>query len=106
MVFCSGGHNFRCSVYTTFLFLKNMLYRTRTHEYGKSFLFVYKNHRRRVERKANVVASVWGAEFIHFLAALAGLPWSIWKKRLNSTVSAPQTDETTFAFASLSIILQ
>ena len=36
------------------------------------------------EAKAKVVASVWGAEFIQFLAALAVLPRSIWKKRLNS----------------------
>ena len=41
------------------------------------------NHRSRMEteaKKAKVVASVWGAEFIKFLAALAVLPGSIWKK--------------------------
>ena len=38
------------------------------------------------EAKAKVLASVWeGAEFIQFLAALAVLPRSIWKKRLNSS---------------------
>ena len=36
------------------------------------------------EEKAKVVASVWGAEFVQFLAALVVLPRSIWKKRLNS----------------------
>ena len=41
------------------------------------------NHRRRIKKdKAKVVASVWGAEFVQFLAALAVL--SIWKKRFNS----------------------
>ena len=34
--------------------------------------------------KAKVVASVWGAKFVQFLAALAVLPRSIWKKRSNS----------------------
>ena len=40
------------------------------------------NHRRRREgeKKAKVVASVWGAEFIQFLAALAVLLQSVWKK--------------------------
>ena len=37
------------------------------------------------EAKAKVVASVWGAEFIQFLAAEAILPRSIWKNRMNST---------------------
>ena len=43
--------------------------------------------RRRMEReaKAKVVASSLGAEFVHFFAALAVLPWSIWKKRSNSS---------------------
>ena len=36
------------------------------------------SHRRRMEReaKAKVVASVWGADFVQFLAALAVLPRS------------------------------
>ena len=36
-------------------------------------------HRRRIEleEKAKVVASVWGAEFVQFLVALAVLPRSI-----------------------------
>ena len=29
------------------------------------------------EAKAKVVTSVWGAEFVEFLAALAVLPWSM-----------------------------
>ena len=35
-------------------------------------------HRRRMgtEEKAKVVASVWGTEFVQFLATLAVLPWS------------------------------
>ena len=46
----------------------------------------YEYHRRRMETeaKAKVVTSVWGADFVQFLAALAVLPRSIWKKRLNS----------------------
>ena len=71
--------------------------------------------------KAKVVASFRGAAFIQFLANLATLHRSIWKNRMDSIVSsksteakqlarnwtksAPQTDVTTFAFASLSILL-
>ena len=41
------------------------------------------------EAKAKVVASVWGgADFVQFLTALAVLPRSIWKIRVNSTVSS------------------
>ena len=69
------------------------------------------------EAKARVVASVWRAEFIHCLAALAILPWSIWKNRMNSTFSSkstaarnwinsvPQTDMPTFVYASLSVLI-
>ena len=48
---------------------------------------VGQRHRRRMERevKAKVVASVLGADFEQFLAALAVLPRSIWKKRSNSS---------------------
>ena len=35
------------------------------------------------EAQAKVVASVWGANFVQFLAVLAVLPRSIRKKRLN-----------------------
>ena len=77
----------------------------------------------KTEAKAKVVASVWGATFFQFLAALAVLPQLIWKIRMNSTVShkptkakqlarkgneqnlPPQTEATTFAFASPSILL-
>ena len=43
-------------------------------------------HRRKIktEEKAKVVASVWGAEIVQFLAALAVLPRSIWKNWMNS----------------------
>ena len=53
-----------------------------------SILHTSTYHRRRIdtEGKAKVVAPVWGAEFVQFLAALAVLSWSIWKKWLNSTV--------------------
>ena len=37
---------------------------------------------------AKVVASVWVAYFVQFLAALAVLPQSVWKKRLNSSYSS------------------
>ena len=43
------------------------------------------------EAKAKVVASIWGAKFVKFLATLAVLPWSIWKKRLNSSYSSKST---------------
>ena len=79
-------------------------------------------HRRRMEReaKAKVVASVWGTDFVQFLATLAVLPRSIVKNRMNLTVSfkstkasaarnwtnsVPQADATTFTFSSLSILL-
>ena len=38
------------------------------------------------EAKAKVVAAVWGTEWLQFHATLAVLPWSIWKKRLNSSL--------------------
>ena len=47
-------------------------------------------HRRMMEfeDKAKVVAFDWGgAKFVQFLAALAVLPGSIWKNRINSTIS-------------------
>ena len=44
------------------------------------------------EAKAKVAASVVGAEFVQFLAALAVLPRSIWKNRMNSTVSSQSTE--------------
>ena len=44
-------------------------------------------HRIRIktEEKANVVASVWGIEFIQILAALAVLPRTILKDRMTCT---------------------
>ena len=62
------------------------------------------------EAKAKVVASVWGADFVQFLTALAVLPRSIWNNRMNPNrprqnsysaariwaKSASQTDATTF----------
>ena len=45
-----------------------------------------------LEDKAKVVVSVWGAECVQFLAALAVLPRSIWKKRMNLTVSSRSTE--------------
>ena len=53
-----------------------------------------RDHRRRMEReaKAKVVASVWGADFVQFLAALAILPRLILKKRLNSSYSSKSTN--------------
>ena len=54
-------------------------------------------HRRRnykycAESKTKVVASVWGANFIQFLAVLAILPRSIWKNRVNSSFSFKSTE--------------
>ena len=47
------------------------------------------DHSRRIntEEKAKVVTSVWEAEFIKFLAALAILPRTIFKIRMNSSFS-------------------
>ena len=50
------------------------------------------------EAKANVVASVWGADFVQFLAALAVLTWSIWKNRMNTTVSYKTTEAKQLAW--------
>ena len=44
------------------------------------------------EAKAKVAASVVGAEFVQFLAALAVLPLSILKKRLNSSYYSKLTE--------------
>ena len=48
-----------------------------------------RQHRRRIktEEEAKVVASVWGEEFIKFLAALAILPRTILKNSMNSCFS-------------------
>ena len=54
----------------------------------------YSYHRRRIktEEKAKDIVVVWGAEFIQFLAALAILSRSMWKKRLNSSYSSKLTE--------------
>ena len=81
-------------------------------------------HRSRMETeaKAKVVASDWWATFIHFLAVLAVLFLSIWRKdecnlffhidqgkiagaARNWINFAPKTDATTFSVASVSILL-
>ena len=41
----------------------------------------------KTEEKAKVVAAVWGAKFIRFLAALAVLHWDDLENRLNSLKS-------------------
>ena len=53
-----------------------------------------KHHRRRreTEDKSKVVASVWGAKCVQFLAALAVLTRSIYKKRMNPTASSNSTE--------------
>ena len=82
------------------------------------------NHRRRMETedKARVVVSVWGVKCVQFLVALSVLPRSFERKgwiqpffqiyrdktasmARNWTNSAPQTDATTFALSSNSILL-
>ena len=49
--------------------------------------------RRRIktEEKEKVVASVWGKELIQFFAALANLPRTILKNRMNSSFSGTPT---------------
>ena len=41
----------------------------------------------REKNRQKVVSSIWGADFMQFLAALAVLLRSIWKKRINSSFS-------------------
>ena len=43
--------------------------------------YVFHRRRMELEDKAKVVTSVWGSEFVQFLAAPAVLPWCIRKKR-------------------------
>ena len=72
------------------------------------------------EGKAKVVASIWGTEFVQFLACFASVDleekdefnrfFQIDRGKTDSaaknlTNSVPQIDETTFAFASLTILL-
>ena len=45
--------------------------------YGNAYLYIKHRRRMKLEEKAKVVASVWGAEFVQFLAALVVLLWSI-----------------------------
>ena len=52
---------------------------------SKSILMIAHWRRMELEDKVKLVAFVWGAEFVQFLAALAVLPWSFWKKRSNSS---------------------
>ena len=65
------------------------------------------NHRRKMETEAKtkVVASVWGAKFIPFLAALAVLPRSIWKNGMNSTFSFKSTEAKQLARQGFELIL-
>ena len=44
---------------------------------------MYHRRRTKTEEKADLVASVWGKEFIQFLAALPVLPRKIYNKRMN-----------------------
>ena len=57
-------------------------------------VLMYLAHSRRMytEAKAKVVASIWGAEFIQFLAALDILPQTIWKNGLNSSFYFKSTE--------------
>ena len=48
--------------------------------------------RMELEDKAKGVASVWGEEFVQFLAALAVFPRSIWKKRSSLSFSFKSTE--------------
>ena len=57
------------------------------------------------EDKAKVVTSDWGAEFVQFLAALAVLSRSIWKKRSNSTYSSKKTQAKQLARQGIEQIL-
>ena len=82
-------------------------------------------HKRRIktEEKAKVVASVWGEEFIQFLASLAVLHWKIWirgwiapgwfeivqVKIANAAMNwinySPKTAATTFVFSVFILLL-
>ena len=45
--------------------------------------FIHRRRRIKTEETAKVLAFVWGEEFIQFLAALAILPRTIMKNRMN-----------------------
>ena len=53
--------------------------------------------------KTKVVAFVWGAKFIQFLAVPAVLFRSIWKKRMNSTFSLKSTEANRLSLESDSL---
>ena len=52
--------------------------------YTGNYHYTQKKDGVETEAKAKVVASVWGAKFVQFLAALSVLPRSIWKNSMNS----------------------
>ena len=70
------------------------------------------SHRRRIktEEKAKIVAAVWGAKFVQFLAALAVLPRSIWKnkgcgKELNKFCQPNRRDNLCLVFYNSILLL-
>ena len=69
----------------TFLLNIHRFLQRQQNEYG--IYIVEQVHRRRMEReaKAKAVAAVRGADFVQFLALLAVLHRSVWKKRLTSS---------------------
>ena len=57
---------------------------------------VIASHKRRIktEKKATVVANVWGTELVRFLAVLAILHQDDWKKDMNSSHTAMNNIES------------
>ena len=91
------GHWFGLYLKAIHMYIKGLplLWQSGVSHTGNIFALLHKGqgHRRRMEteEKAKVLASVWGTEFIKFVATLAILPRSIWKNRTNSTVSSKLT---------------
>ena len=57
------------------------------------FSFRVLPYRRRMETEGyRLIASVWGAKFMQFLTAIAVLPRSIRRNRINSTISTKPTE--------------
>ena len=65
------------------------------------------HHRRwmELEDKAKVVSLFGGAELVQFFAALAVLPWSYWKKRLNTSYFSKSTEAKQLAWQGIEQVL-
>ena len=67
--------------------LDGVTYRKKVFSFKIIINMVIASHKRRIktEKKATVVAAVWGTELVRFLAVLAILHQDDWKKDMNSS---------------------